>query len=64
VDPGDNVELCVSQCEEVVPNFDDDCGAQADAMMNCIEGTGCEPSETDCIAEATAWTTCIAGAFP
>ena len=63
VDPGGNYEACVAQCDTGLPDFNDDCGSEADAMMTCIENTGCDPDETDCLTEAAAWSGCIAGGF-
>jgi hypothetical protein len=63
VDPGGNYETCVAQCDSALPNFNDDCGPEADAMMTCIEATGCDPGETDCLTEGEAWGLCIADIF-
>ena len=64
VEPGDNYDACVAQCDAGLPQFNDDCGSEAAALMDCIESKGCEPSKTDCLTEGTAWGLCIAGSFP
>jgi hypothetical protein len=58
VDPDAN--QCLTQCEVGIPQFDDDCGSQADAYLSCIEGVNCDPEANECQSEAIAWGTCIA----
>ncbi len=56
-------QQCLTNCRVGIPQFDDECGSQADAYLTCIEGVNCDPEATDCQSQAIAWGTCIAGAF-
>ena len=59
VDP--EVGDCLTQCEMFAPQFDDNCGSQADAFLGCIESVECNPDAGECQSEAIAWGTCLAG---
>ncbi|MGB5286456.1 MAG: hypothetical protein WBN29_18255 [Polyangiales bacterium] len=52
---------CLTQCQATIPMFDDNCGAQADAYLGCLEGVNCNTDASDCQAQAIAWATCLAG---
>lgn len=66
VDPTDvDYDTCVSQCTAGVPQFDDDCGPQLDAYLDCLEANDCNEETQNCNSEAIAWGTCISGiSFP
>ncbi|MGD8317895.1 MAG: hypothetical protein PVH21_09955 [Myxococcales bacterium] len=63
VDPELGRDECISNCQSSLPQFDDNCGTQADAYLACIEGQSCDPEATQCQSQAIAWGTCIAGSF-
>ena len=66
VDPGDlDYETCVSQCEIGLPQFDDNCGPQLDALLDCFEANDCNEETQNCNSQGDAWGTCISGvSFP
>ena len=41
---------CLTQCQATIPMFDDNCGAQADAYLGCLEGVNCNTDASDCQA--------------
>jgi len=51
---------CLTSCQANVPQLDDECGPQADALVGCVESVGCEPGPGQCVSELTAWSTCAA----
>jgi hypothetical protein len=59
VDP--DGQQCLTNCEVGLAQFDDECGPQADAFLDCIESVNCDPEATECQSEAIGWGTCIAG---
>ena len=52
---------CMSECQTLKPDFDDTCGAEMEAWINCIEPRGCDIIELDCISEFDAWDDCNDG---
>lgn len=56
-------QQCLTNCQVGIPQFDDNCGSQADAYLSCIEAVNCDSEATDCQSQAIAWGTCIAGVF-
>ena len=62
VDPGDlDYDTCVSECKTGVPQFDDDCGPQLDALLDCLEANGCNEETLNCNSQGIAWATCFSG---
>jgi hypothetical protein len=61
VDPGADFNACVSECVSAVPQYDDECGSEADAYLGCIEANDCDPEVAECQNEAIAWGACLAG---
>ena len=62
VDPSDmDYDQCVSDCNQGLPQFNDDCGSQADAYLGCLEGHNCDAESTQCQSEAIDWGRCLAG---
>ncbi len=66
VDPGDlDYETCVSQCETGVPQLDDNCGPELDALLDCLEANDCNEETLNCNSQGLAWVTCFPGvSFP
>lgn len=64
VDPT-NMEFaeCVSLCNESLPQFNDNCGSQGDALLGCLEANGCDENTENCNSQAIAWGLCISDAF-
>jgi hypothetical protein len=54
---------CVAGCTQGFPDFNDDCGSQADAFLSCMESNNCDREATECQNEAIAWGSCLAGVF-
>ena len=59
VDP--DGQQCLTNCQVGFAQFDDDCGPQADAYMECIEAVNCDPEANQCQSQALTWGTCLAG---
>jgi hypothetical protein len=56
-------EQCVSICNENAPEYDDDCGPEAEAAFDCWEDNDCDALAVgvECLNEFDAWTTCNPG---
>lgn len=54
-------QQCLTNCQVSFSQFDDDCGPQMDAFLNCFEGVNCDPDSNECQNEAVAWGFCVAG---
>ncbi|MDH3199713.1 MAG: hypothetical protein OEM15_02355 [Myxococcales bacterium] len=64
VDPTNmEFEQCVSSCNQSIPQFNDDCGSEGEAYLNCLEDNECDDMTQNCNSQAIDWGTCIAGAF-
>jgi len=64
VDPAElDFDQCVSVCNESLPQFNDNCGSQGDALLGCIEANGCDENTDNCNSQAIAWGSCIGVAF-
>jgi hypothetical protein len=60
IDPGDDFDACVSACG---PFFDDQCGSEAQAFVNCLESVDCDENaaQSQCQNQTIAWTQCLGG---
>jgi len=60
VDPGDDFDACVSACGSF---FDDQCGSEAQAFVNCLESVDCDENaaQSQCQNQTIAWTQCLGG---
>lgn len=61
ITPGDDFGLCVSTCETQAPELNDNCGPQMESYLSCIVGDDCNIASLNCLAQASAWTTCQGG---
>jgi hypothetical protein len=57
---GHELQHCVALCEEIFPHLADECGREADALIDCVAGVDCEAVEAEayCQAEAMDWVEC------
>ena len=59
VTPGGDFDTCVDTCRTQEPDFDDSCGDEATAYLNCLEANDCNFAAFDCFDEAEAWGGCL-----
>jgi hypothetical protein len=64
VDPGEgDFDQCASQCSAILPQYNDDCGPQMDAFLECLEANGCDDSTRNCDSQILAWGSCVGVPF-
>ena len=58
IDPGEDFDNCLSACGIV---FDDECGSQAQAFVDCYESVDCDDNaaESQCQSQAISWGQCL-----
>jgi|GEM_PF-6344704 len=61
VDPSTGMRECVSGCQAGAPQFDDDCGSEADAFLGCVEAEACDENAQNCNSQRLDWSNCLNG---
>ena len=58
VDPGEDFDACVSGCSM---GFSDECGFEAQALVDCYESTGCDDAAAaeQCQSQTLNWVQCV-----
>jgi hypothetical protein len=58
ITPGGDFAECVNQCNTNAPDFNDDCGSEMAAYLDCLVDNDCSILSLGCANQAQAWSVC------